>query len=62
MREIAASQSDAGLTPALFDAMAIVYAELARSDLAGRPPEDLATADLESATSNDTERSASRFL
>ena len=47
MREIAASQGEAGLTPALFDAMAIVYAELARSDLAGRPPEELAAADLE---------------
>jgi 3-hydroxyisobutyrate dehydrogenase-like beta-hydroxyacid dehydrogenase len=48
MREIAASQREAGLTPALFDAMAIVYGELARSDLAGRPPEALAAADLES--------------
>jgi 3-hydroxyisobutyrate dehydrogenase-like beta-hydroxyacid dehydrogenase len=47
MREIAASQREAGLTPALFDAMAVVYAELARSDLAGRPPEELAAADLE---------------
>jgi 3-hydroxyisobutyrate dehydrogenase-like beta-hydroxyacid dehydrogenase len=47
MREIAASQREAGLTPALFDAMAIVYSELARSDLAGRPPEELAKADLE---------------
>jgi 3-hydroxyisobutyrate dehydrogenase-like beta-hydroxyacid dehydrogenase len=47
MREIAASQREAGLTPALFDAMAIVYAEIARSDLAGRPPEELAAADLE---------------
>jgi 3-hydroxyisobutyrate dehydrogenase-like beta-hydroxyacid dehydrogenase len=47
MREIAASQGEAGLTPALFDAMAIVYADLARSDLAGRPPEELAAADLE---------------
>lgn len=47
MREIAASQSDAGLTPALFDALAIVYGDLARSELAGQPPEDLAAADLE---------------
>jgi 3-hydroxyisobutyrate dehydrogenase-like beta-hydroxyacid dehydrogenase len=48
MREIAAAQGEVGLTPALFDAMAIVYAELARSPLAGRPPEELAAADLES--------------
>ena len=47
MREIAASQADAGLTPALFDALAIVYGDLARSELAGRPPEELAAADLE---------------
>jgi 3-hydroxyisobutyrate dehydrogenase-like beta-hydroxyacid dehydrogenase len=47
MREIAASQREAGLTPALFDAMAIVYSDLARSELARRPPEEFADADLE---------------
>ena len=47
MREIAASQREAGLTPALFDAMAIVYSELAKSELAGNPPEDFARADLD---------------
>jgi 3-hydroxyisobutyrate dehydrogenase-like beta-hydroxyacid dehydrogenase len=51
MREIAASQVDAGLTAALFDAMAIVYSDMARSDLAGSPPEELATASLESVLS-----------
>jgi 3-hydroxyisobutyrate dehydrogenase-like beta-hydroxyacid dehydrogenase len=47
MREIAATQAEAGLTPALFDAMAEVYAELARSPLAGRAPEELGADDLE---------------
>ena len=40
MREIEATQAAAGLTPALFDAMADVYAELARRALAGSPPEE----------------------
>jgi 3-hydroxyisobutyrate dehydrogenase-like beta-hydroxyacid dehydrogenase len=47
MREIAATQADAGLTPALFDALAIVYGDLSRSELAGLPPEELAAVDLE---------------
>ena len=36
MREIAATQAGAGLTPALFEAMAEVYAALAESELAAR--------------------------
>jgi 3-hydroxyisobutyrate dehydrogenase-like beta-hydroxyacid dehydrogenase len=47
MREIAVSQVDAGLSAALFDAMAIVYSDMARSGLAGSPPEELASASLE---------------
>ena len=39
MREIAATQAAAGLTPALFDAMAEVYEALSRRDLAGSAPE-----------------------
>ena len=39
MREIAATQSSAGLPPALFEAFAEVYADLATSDLAGDDPE-----------------------
>jgi 3-hydroxyisobutyrate dehydrogenase-like beta-hydroxyacid dehydrogenase len=41
MREIALAQSAAGLTPALFEAMAEVYAALATSELARAAPEDL---------------------
>jgi 3-hydroxyisobutyrate dehydrogenase-like beta-hydroxyacid dehydrogenase len=42
MREIALAQSAAGLTPALFEAMAEVYATLATSELArATAPEDL---------------------
>jgi 3-hydroxyisobutyrate dehydrogenase-like beta-hydroxyacid dehydrogenase len=41
MREIAATQAAAGLTPSLFEAMAEVYAELSRTELAKLPPEDL---------------------
>jgi 3-hydroxyisobutyrate dehydrogenase-like beta-hydroxyacid dehydrogenase len=39
MREIAATQADAGLTPALFEAFAAVYAEVARTALAQGDPE-----------------------
>ena len=39
MREIAATQAAAGLTPALFDAMAEVYEAVARSSLAAEAPE-----------------------
>ena len=39
MREIAATQASAGLTPALFEAMAEVYEALARSALAAEAPE-----------------------
>ena len=45
MREIAATQAAAGLTPALFEAMAEVYAGLAETPLARTNPEDVA-ADL----------------
>jgi len=39
MREIAATQASAGLTPALFEAMAEVYERVARSSLAAEAPE-----------------------
>ncbi len=45
MREIAAAQEAAGLTPALFEAMAGVYAEISGTPLARRAPEE-AGADL----------------
>ena len=41
MREIAATQASAGLTPALFEAMAEVYAQLAETELAARAPESI---------------------
>jgi 3-hydroxyisobutyrate dehydrogenase-like beta-hydroxyacid dehydrogenase len=41
MREIASTQAAAGLTPALFEAMAEVYAMLANTPLASMPPEDV---------------------
>lgn len=47
MHEIAAAQRDAGLTPELFEAMAAVYEALARSELGGRPPEELSDARLD---------------
>jgi 23S rRNA A2030 N6-methylase RlmJ len=40
MHEIAAAQEAAGLTPALFEAMAEVYAEIARTQLAHAAPEE----------------------
>jgi 3-hydroxyisobutyrate dehydrogenase-like beta-hydroxyacid dehydrogenase len=39
MREIAATQASVGLTPALFEAMAEVYAAVARSSMAAKAPE-----------------------
>ncbi len=44
MREIAATQASAGLTPALFDAMADVYARLAETTLAAETPESISEA------------------
>jgi 3-hydroxyisobutyrate dehydrogenase-like beta-hydroxyacid dehydrogenase len=41
MREIATTQSAAGLTPALFDAFAEIYTRLARAPLAAATPEDV---------------------
>jgi 3-hydroxyisobutyrate dehydrogenase-like beta-hydroxyacid dehydrogenase len=41
MREIAATQAAAGLTPALFEAMAEVYAAMSGTELAGLSPEDV---------------------
>jgi len=41
MREIASSQSAAGLTPALFEAMAEVYSTLAKTSLGQAKPEDV---------------------
>jgi 3-hydroxyisobutyrate dehydrogenase-like beta-hydroxyacid dehydrogenase len=40
MHEIAAAQEAAGMTPALFEAMAEVYAEVARTPLGRTAPED----------------------
>jgi 3-hydroxyisobutyrate dehydrogenase-like beta-hydroxyacid dehydrogenase len=47
MREISATQQAAGLTPALFAAIAEVYERLARSSLAEASPEDVARPALE---------------
>ena len=41
MREIAATQTGAGLTPALFEAMAEVYDAFARTPLAAQAPEQI---------------------
>ena len=41
MREIADTQASAGLTPALFEAMAEVYAHLAETDLGAAAPESI---------------------
>jgi 3-hydroxyisobutyrate dehydrogenase-like beta-hydroxyacid dehydrogenase len=41
MREIAAAQAAAGLTPALFEAMAEVWEYLSGSELASQAPEDV---------------------
>jgi 3-hydroxyisobutyrate dehydrogenase-like beta-hydroxyacid dehydrogenase len=46
MREIASTQSEAQLTPALFEAMAEVYDALSQTPLAGGHPEELGS-DLE---------------
>jgi 3-hydroxyisobutyrate dehydrogenase-like beta-hydroxyacid dehydrogenase len=45
MREIAATQAGAGLTPALFEAFAEVYADVARTALAEGDPESTGTPD-----------------
>ncbi|MBA2424082.1 MAG: NAD(P)-dependent oxidoreductase [Actinobacteria bacterium] len=42
MREIAATQSAAGLTPTLFEAIAEIYASLAQTPAAERAPEEIA--------------------
>jgi 3-hydroxyisobutyrate dehydrogenase-like beta-hydroxyacid dehydrogenase len=42
MREIAATQAAAGLTPALFDAMADVFTALSATELARSAPEEIA--------------------
>ncbi|MEU8615091.1 DUF1932 domain-containing protein, partial [Actinoplanes sp. NPDC048791] len=39
MREIAVTQQAAGLTPALFEALAVVYADIAGTELAAGAPE-----------------------
>lgn len=41
MREIAAAQAAAGLTPALFEAMSEVWEQLSRGELARKDPEDV---------------------
>jgi 3-hydroxyisobutyrate dehydrogenase-like beta-hydroxyacid dehydrogenase len=41
MHEIAATQQSAGLTPALFEAIAEVYGEIATTQLARRSPEEI---------------------
>ncbi len=60
MREIAATQADAGLTPELFEAMAEVYAALARSPLADRELEELGSPDLETVLAALSEGGAGR--
>jgi 3-hydroxyisobutyrate dehydrogenase-like beta-hydroxyacid dehydrogenase len=47
MQEIAATQSAAGLTPELFEAMGEVYEALSRRGLARHAPEEIATPDLD---------------
>jgi hypothetical protein len=47
MREIAATQADAGLTRALFEALAQAYAALARTPAGAGDPEDVAEPALE---------------
>jgi len=42
MREIAATQSAAGLTPTLFEAIAEIYASMAQTPAAERAPEEIA--------------------
>ena len=46
MREIAATQADVGLTPALFEAMAEVYSRLAATELAADSPESISESPL----------------
>ena len=46
MREIAATQADVGLTPALFEAMAEVYSRLAATELAADSPESISDSPL----------------
>jgi 3-hydroxyisobutyrate dehydrogenase-like beta-hydroxyacid dehydrogenase len=41
MHEIAATQAGAGLTPALFEAFAQIYADISRTDLAAGDPESI---------------------
>ena len=41
MHEIAAAQAEAGLTPALFEAFAEVYADMSRSPLGALEPEQV---------------------
>jgi hypothetical protein len=47
MEEIAATQSAAGLTPELFEAMGEVYEALSRRGYARQAPEDVGTPELE---------------
>ena len=47
MREIAATQQAAGLTPALFDGIAEAFERLAAAPLADTSPEDVVATDLE---------------
>ena len=41
MREIAATQSAAGLTPTLFEAIAKLYGTIAESELAASSPDEI---------------------
>jgi hypothetical protein len=43
MHEISVTQRDAGLTPALFEAFAEVFADIAETDLALGDPESITT-------------------
>jgi len=60
MHEIAATQAAAGLTPALFEAMAAVYAALAETPAARKTPEDLSTEELENVLAELTSRGGPR--
>ncbi|WP_250007478.1 DUF1932 domain-containing protein [Actinoplanes sp. M2I2] len=59
MREVAATQRAAGLTPELFDAVADVYADVARTELARADPEndrDLTPAEIVAALDSGASR------
>jgi hypothetical protein len=62
MHEIAATQAAAGLTPALFEALAAVYAALAETPAARKSPEDVGMEELENVLAELTSRDGPRVL